>query len=148
MRSIKAHVPFGYSAGGQGAHYLGPKFAEYWAAIAIGGSNATPGTTYPFDRVRNTPMMIFVGGNDTPNIAPSRTMVDALQQHGIATVLKEYAGATHDSAPSAATVDIFNFFDAHRKSAAKDRWSPRTVGPSSSNTGGRGHGCLVCHTRV
>ena len=38
------------------------------------------------------------------------------------------------------------FFDAHRKSAAKDRWSPRTVGPSSSNTGGHGHGCLVCHT--
>jgi poly(3-hydroxybutyrate) depolymerase len=104
---------FGYSAGGQGAHYLGPKFAERWAAIAIGGSNAAPGPAYPFDRLKNTPIMIFVGANDTPNVSPSRTMVQALQQSGIQAVLKEYEGATHDTAPSAATADIFNFFDAH-----------------------------------
>jgi poly(3-hydroxybutyrate) depolymerase len=104
---------FGYSAGGQGSHYLGPKFAEHWAAIAIGGSNAMPGTGYPFDRLKNIPMMIFVGSNDTPNIAPSRTMTQALQQNGVVAVLKEYLGATHDSAPSAAIADAFVFFDAH-----------------------------------
>jgi poly(3-hydroxybutyrate) depolymerase len=104
---------FGYSAGGQGSHYLGPKFAESWAAIAIGGSNATPGAGYPFDRLKTTPMLIFVGSADTPNIAPSRTMVQALRQNGIDAVLKEYDGATHDSAPSAAIADIFGFFDAH-----------------------------------
>jgi poly(3-hydroxybutyrate) depolymerase len=104
---------FGYSAGGQGSHYLGPKFAQYWAAIAIGGSNAQPGTTYPFDKVAATPMMIFVGSEDMPNIAPSRAMTQALQQHGVQVVLNEYAGATHDSAPSAAIADIFTFFDAH-----------------------------------
>jgi len=104
---------FGYSAGGQGAHYLGPKFAQHWAAIAIGGSNAQPGTTYPFDKIVSTPMMIFVGSEDMPNIAPSRAMTQALQQHGVQVVLKEYAGATHDSAPSAAIADIFTFFDAH-----------------------------------
>lgn len=104
---------FGYSAGGQGAHYLRPKHAEQWAAIAIGGSNATPGTTYPFERVKNIPMMIFVGGDDAANINPSRTMVQALQQNGVNVVLKEYPGANHDGAPSAATADIFTFFDAH-----------------------------------
>ncbi|MEP6917414.1 MAG: dienelactone hydrolase family protein [Acidobacteriota bacterium] len=104
---------FGYSAGGQGAHYLGPKFAETWAAIAIGGSNATPSGPYPFERLAKTPMMIFVGANDNPNIAPSRAMVQALQQNGVSAVLKEYPGANHDSAPSAATADIFDFFDAH-----------------------------------
>jgi poly(3-hydroxybutyrate) depolymerase len=104
---------FGYSAGGQGAHYLGPKFAQHWAAVAIGGSNAQPGTTYPFDRMAGTPMLIFVGSEDAPNIAPSRAMTKALQEHAVPVVLKEYAGATHDSAPSAAIADVFTFFDAH-----------------------------------
>lgn len=58
-------------------------------------------------------MMIFVGAEDTPNIAPSRNMTQALEQHGVSIVLKEYAGATHDSAPSAAIADIFTFFDTH-----------------------------------
>ena len=103
----------GYSAGGQGAHYLGPKFPQHWAAIAIGGSNAQPGATYPFEKIAGTPMMIFVGSEDAPNITPSRNMTQALQQHGVTVVLKEYAGATHDSAPSAAISDVFAFFDTH-----------------------------------
>jgi len=104
---------FGYSAGGQGSHYLGPKYAEYWAAIAIGGSNAMPGNNYPFDRLKSTPMMIFYGSADPANNAPSHAMVQALQQNGINAILKEYPGADHDGTPSAATADIFDFFDAH-----------------------------------
>jgi dienelactone hydrolase len=104
---------FGYSAGGQGAHYLGPKFAENWAAIAIGGSNAMPADGYPFARLTNTPMMIFVGSQDKGNVNPSRAMVRALQENRVAAVLREYEGASHDSAPAAATADIFAFFDAH-----------------------------------
>lgn len=103
----------GYSAGGQGAHYLGPKFADHWAAIAIGGSNATAGEGYPFARLSDTPMMIFCGTEDAPNLGRSRDMATALRQNGVPAVLKEYAGATHDSAPSAATPDIFTFFAAN-----------------------------------
>jgi hypothetical protein len=40
-------------------------------------------------------------------------MVEALRQNGVQAVLKELPGATHDSAPSAATPDIFTFFDAN-----------------------------------
>ena len=104
---------FGYSAGGQGSHYLGPKYAQYWAAIAIGGSNARPADDYPFEKLKGTPMFIFYGSNDPGNNAPSHAMVEALQQHGIDATLKEYPGADHDGAPSAATGDIINFFDAH-----------------------------------
>jgi poly(3-hydroxybutyrate) depolymerase len=104
---------FGYSAGGQGAHYLGPKHAEHWAAIAIGGSNAQAGTTYPFARLRNTPVLIFCGTEDAPNLGRSRAMVEALQQNGVRAVLKELSGATHDSAPSTATPALFTFFDAN-----------------------------------
>lgn len=120
---IKAEYPidvrrtflFGYSAGGQGAHYLGPKFAERWAAIAIGGSNAQPADVYPYARLRTIPMLIFCGASDTANLARSRTMTEALQEHGVSAVFREYPGATHDSAPSAATADIFAFFDAHAR---------------------------------
>ena len=37
---------------------------------------------------RTSPMLIFVGGDDTPNITPSRTMVQALQQNGVGAVLE------------------------------------------------------------
>ena len=104
---------FGYSAGGQGAHYLGPKFAEHWAAIAIGGSNAAAGDTYPYARLTTTPMFIFSGTNDAPNLVRSRAIVQALQEHGVPAELKAYEGATHDSAPSAAIADIVAFFDRH-----------------------------------
>jgi len=103
----------GYSAGGQGAHYLGQKFAENWVAIAIGGSNAAPGANYAFERLKHIPLMLFVGAADQPNINPARTMFQAMQQHGLDVVLKEYPGADHDHAPSAAIADIFDFFDAH-----------------------------------
>jgi dienelactone hydrolase len=104
---------FGYSAGGQGAHYLGPKHAEHWAAIAIGGSNAGPAATYPYARLKNTPMLIFCGTEDAPNLGRSRAMAEALQQNGVRATLSEFPGATHDSAPSAATPAIFAFFDAN-----------------------------------
>ena len=102
---------FGYSAGGQGAHYLGPKYSQHWEAIAIGGSNAQPADAYPFDRLKQIPVLIFFGNQDEANLARSRTMADALQQHGVPAEFKEYAGATHDTAPSAAIADIFRFFD-------------------------------------
>jgi poly(3-hydroxybutyrate) depolymerase len=104
---------FGYSAGGQGSHYFGQKYAENWAAVAIGGSNAAPGPQYDFDRLKNIPVMVFVGLQDPPNINPTRTIYQALKQHGIDATLKEYPGATHDSGPSAATPDVFDFFAAH-----------------------------------
>ncbi len=47
-------------------------------------------------------------------------MVEALQQDGVTAVLKEYPGATHDSAPSAAIADTFVFLDANtRKPSAR-----------------------------
>lgn len=104
---------FGYSAGGQGSHYFGQKYAENWAAIAIGGSNATPGTNYVFARLKSIPMMVFYGSADQPNIKPTHAMYDALRQNGIDAVIKEYPGATHDSAPSAAVADVFDFFAIH-----------------------------------
>ncbi len=120
---IKAEYPidpkrtflFGYSAGGQGAHYLGPKYAENWAAIAIGGSNAQPGPAYQFDRVKAVPYFLYYGTADAGNGPPATAMAQALKEHGTEAVLKAYPGADHDHAPSAAIGDVFDFFDAHAR---------------------------------
>lgn len=104
---------FGYSAGGQGSHYFGQKYAENWAAVAIGGSNAAPGPQYNFDRLKSIPVMVFVGLQDQPNINPTRTIFQALKDHGIDATIKEYPNANHDGGPSAAIADVFDFFAAH-----------------------------------
>lgn len=100
---------FGYSAGGQGAHYLGPKFAEHWAAIAVGGSNASMGPHYDVDRVKNTPMFLFSGSDDGV-LNATRTLAEALKERGVNATFKEYPGINHDTAPGAATPDVFEFF--------------------------------------
>lgn len=117
---VKAEYPidpkrtflFGYSAGGQGSHYLGQKFAENWAAIAIGGSNAAPGEFYNFDRLKNTPMFIFSGSGDGV-LNASKAMADGLNAKGVKATFKEIAGANHDTAPGMATPDVFEFFKAN-----------------------------------
>lgn len=103
---------FGYSAGGQGAHYLGPKFAGNWAAIAIGGSNAAMGPHYAVDRLKDVPMFLFSGVDDGV-LNATRTLAQALQAKGVKAVFKEYPGINHDTAPAAATPDVFEFFKAN-----------------------------------
>ncbi|MEO7271748.1 MAG: dienelactone hydrolase family protein [Vicinamibacterales bacterium] len=105
---------FGYSAGGQGAHYFGQKYPGQWAAIAIGGSNATAGDFYRFDRLKNTPMMLVSGSAD-PVVAATRAMAEALRTHGVDVRFTEYPGQNHDTTPGAATPDIFAFFAAHAR---------------------------------
>ena len=105
---------FGYSAGGQGAHYFGQKYPEQWAAIAIGGSNATAGDFYRFDRLKNTPMLLVSGSAD-PVVTATRAMAEALRTHGIDVRFTEYPGHNHDTTPAAATPDIFAFFAAHAR---------------------------------
>jgi poly(3-hydroxybutyrate) depolymerase len=105
---------FGYSAGGQGAHYFGQKYPEEWAAIAIGGSNATTGEFYRFDRLKNTPMLLVSGSAD-PVLTATRALAEALRTHGIDVRFTEYPGHNHDTTPAAATPDIFAFFAAHAR---------------------------------
>ncbi|MEO5961336.1 MAG: hypothetical protein ABIZ49_10870 [Opitutaceae bacterium] len=103
---------FGYSAGGQGGHYFAQKYAENWAAVAIGGSNAAPGAHYNFERVKNIPIMVFSGSQDGV-LNATRAMAEGLKQKGVPAVFKEIADATHDTAPSKAIADVFEFFAAN-----------------------------------
>lgn len=106
---------FGYSAGGAGAYYLGPKFAENWAAIATGGGTVSA-NNYPFDRLKQfaTPVHIFYGDGDSAGVRnASQTLGKAMTDHGIEVDLVEYKGFNHDTTPGAAVPHLFEFFDAH-----------------------------------
>lgn len=119
---IKAEYPidskriflFGYSAGGQGGHYFAQKYADYWAAVAIGGSNAAVGAYYDVERVKKIPMMVYAGSEDGVAGA-TKAIGEALKEKGVDATVKIYPGATHDTAPSVAVADAFDFFAAHGK---------------------------------
>lgn len=107
---------FGYSHGGAGAYYLGAKHAQNWAAIALGGASTAPSDFYPFDRLKqfNIPMFIFFGDQDSATVKNnSPAFVDALKAKGIEAQLKIYPGINHDGAPGAAVADAFKFFSEH-----------------------------------
>lgn len=117
---IKAEYPidpkriflFGYSAGGQGAHYFAQKYSENWAAVAIGGSNAAIGPFYDVEKLKKIPMMVYAGSEDGVANA-TKTIGEALKEKGVDATVKIYPGATHDTAPSVAVGDAFDFFTAH-----------------------------------
>jgi dienelactone hydrolase len=106
---------FGYSAGGQGTLYFGPKYAANWAAIAAGGSSIGP-DSYPFDllKAKNIPVHLFFGDQDSAGVIQgSRSLVAAMKEHGLDVDLVEYKGFNHDTAPGAAAPHLFEFFNAH-----------------------------------
>ncbi|MEO6515246.1 MAG: dienelactone hydrolase family protein [Steroidobacteraceae bacterium] len=103
---------FGYSAGGQGGHYFAQKYSENWAAVAIGGSMAAVGPFYEVEKVKKIPMMVYAGSEDTV-VPATKAIGEALKEKGVDATVKIYPGATHDSAPSAAVADAFEFFATH-----------------------------------
>lgn len=107
---------FGYSHGGAGAYYLGAKHAQNWAAIALGGAGTAPSDFYPFDRLKqfNVPMFVYFGDQDSAGVKNnSPAFVEAFKAKGIEAQLKIYPGINHDGAPGAAVADAFKFFNEH-----------------------------------
>ena len=106
---------FGYSAGGAGALYFGPKYAEHWAAIAAGGSNVGP-NNYPFESLleKKIPVQLFFGDQDSAGVLQgTRDLAAAMKERGLEVDLAEYKGFNHDTAPGTAVPHIFEFFNAH-----------------------------------
>jgi dienelactone hydrolase len=104
-----------YSAGGSGAYYLGPKYAQHWAAIALGGAGNAPNADYPFDRLKNhdIPVFIFCGDQDSAGVRNnSSTFMNAMKERGIDAQVKVYPGVNHDGGPAAGVADAFDFFAA------------------------------------
>jgi predicted peptidase len=108
----------GHSMGGGGTWYLGQKYAEKWAAMAPIAGPASDLQSYPFDRLKGMPVMVWHGDADaTVPVGASRSMVAAMKAHGLAPVYMEVAGATHSSIVEIAMPKIFDFLAEHSRGA-------------------------------
>jgi predicted esterase len=105
----------GHSMGGIGTWKLAPKYPDLWAAIAPFSGSGTPAT---LERIKNVPEFVVHGDNDpTVNVQGSRTMVAKMKELGIEVKYVEVPGGNHGSVVAPNFAGMFDFFDAHKKTA-------------------------------
>jgi poly(3-hydroxybutyrate) depolymerase len=105
----------GHSMGGIGTWKLAPKYPDIWAAIAPFSGSGAPAT---LERIKNVPEFVVHGDNDpTVNVQGSRTMVAKMKELGIEVKYLEVPGGNHGSVVAPNFAGMFDFFDAHKKTA-------------------------------
>jgi predicted peptidase len=105
----------GHSMGGIGTWKLAPKYPDLWAAIAPFSGSGAPAT---LERIKSVPEFVVHGDNDpTVNVQGSRTMVAKMKELGIEVKYVEVPGGNHGSVVAPNFAGMFDFFDAHRKTA-------------------------------
>jgi poly(3-hydroxybutyrate) depolymerase len=106
---------FGHSAGGTGGWYLGSKYANRFAGLALSAFNTQPANV-PFDKLKGLPLLVIVGSKDSPRtVETARTMAKAVAEKGFDTQFLEIPEATHDTIVGLALPTVFEFFTAKRK---------------------------------
>ncbi|HEU5020634.1 MAG TPA: prolyl oligopeptidase family serine peptidase, partial [Bryobacteraceae bacterium] len=106
---------FGHSAGGAGTWYLGEKYPEKWAAIAASAAATSP-NSFPFERLKDMPIMVCHGDKDPEvPVARSRAMVAAAKAAGLSPQYLEVPGATHATIVALVEPKVFAFFEHYRK---------------------------------
>ena len=105
---------FGHSMGGTGAWYFGQKFRERWAAVASSAAAISRPESIPYERLKDTPLMVVVGDKDA--LAPGvRATVKAAREHGLSPNFIEIPGATHETIVALIEPRVFDFFDQYVK---------------------------------
>lgn len=109
---------FGHSAGGTGGWYLGSKYAEKFAGLALSAFN-TQASVVPFERLSGKPLLVIVGSKDAQRLVDNaRAMAKAVSEKGFQTQFLEIPEATHDTIVRLALPTVFRFFSAHGAKAA------------------------------
>jgi len=106
----------GHSMGGYGTWALAAAHPEIWAALGPISGGGNPANVEKF---KSIPEIVVHGDADTVvPVNSSRLMVDAMKKLGVEVKYIEVPGGTHINVAGANMPAIFDFFDAHRKSAA------------------------------
>jgi poly(3-hydroxybutyrate) depolymerase len=105
----------GHSMGGAGTWYLGQKHADRWAAIAPMSGTGLFSSVDPSVMAR-LPVMVAVGGEETGQLAPSRSTVEQIEAAGGTAVYLELAGEGHVPMIRPAMPQVLAFLARHRRS--------------------------------
>lgn len=102
---------FGHSSGATGGWYVGEKYNDKWAGIALSAFTTRP-QDVDYDVFENTPLMMIVGSKDGPRrVEMVGEMVDSIRSHGLETEHVVIEGADHDTIVGRVLPRVFEFFD-------------------------------------
>lgn len=106
----------GHSMGGLGAWYLGAKYNNIWAGIAVMAAGVLP-SDYPLERLNGIPLIVTQGTADVlSRPEDARIVIRRMQRQGLRPTYVEIVGATHSETYERSLGTIFDFFDAHQRS--------------------------------
>jgi len=103
----------GHSMGSGGAWYLGAKYSQYWAAIAPMSGPFIDETNYPWDNIRNMPVLMTEGTGAAPSLVGSRAMSAWMKERGFKLEYME-VDAGHGGMIPLVLPSIFSFFDRYK----------------------------------
>lgn len=106
----------GHSMGSGGTWHLAARYPERWRAIAPMSGPFVDATEYPFDRLRQVPILMTEGTKAEPSLAGSRALAGFLQAGGFRFEYVEVDG-NHGSMVPMVWPRVFDFFDAASKPA-------------------------------
>lgn len=100
----------GHSMGSGGAWHLAARYPERWRAIAPMSGPFIDARTYPFERLRQTPILVTEGTRATPSLAGSRALAAFLREGEFRFEYLEVDG-DHGSMVPMVWPRVFTFFD-------------------------------------
>ncbi len=101
----------GHSMGSGGAWHLAARYPERWRAVAPMSGPFIDATTYPFDSIRNLPILVTEGTGAEPSLEGSRALAKFMRDGDFAFEYLEVDG-NHGSMVPMVWPRMFEFFDA------------------------------------
>ena len=112
----------GHSMGAIGSWKIAPKYPDIWAALGPFAGSGAPATV---ERIRHIPQFVVHGDNDrTVSVNGSRGMVEKMRELGGEVKYLEVPGGGHSDVVAPNLPAMFDFFDAHRKTARTSAAQP------------------------
>lgn len=108
----------GHSMGSGGTWHLAARYPERWRAIAPMSGPFIDARTYPFDLIRNLPILITEGTGATPSLAGSRALAKFMQEDGGFRFEYVEVDGNHGSMVPMVWPRVFEFFDRASAAAA------------------------------
>jgi predicted peptidase len=100
----------GHSMGSGGAWHLAARYPERWRAVAPMSGPFVDQATYPFDRIKQLPILMTEGTGATPSLEGSRVLARYMREGGFAFEYLEVDG-NHGSMVPMVWPRVFEFFN-------------------------------------